>query len=63
MLTPYGHIWYMNAWSGYGCFVNDEESNKISANGLISGYIFNVWVDLRNDYREKQNTYIEKISL
>jgi|GEM_PF-6557426 len=40
----------MNAWSEYGCFVNDEESNKISANGLISGYIFNVLVDLRNDY-------------
>lgn len=40
----------MNAWSGYGSFVNDEESNEISGNGLISGYMFKVWVDLRNNY-------------
>lgn len=50
MMTPYGHIWYMDAWSGYGCFMKDEQANEICANGLISGYIFNVWVDLKNDY-------------
>lgn len=50
MVTPYGHIWYMDAWSGYGCFVNDEQANEMCANGLISGYIFNIWVDFRNDY-------------
>lgn len=50
MLTPYGHIWYMNAWAGYGCFIKDEQANELCTNGLISGYIFNVWVDLKNDY-------------
>ncbi|MDT8719630.1 beta-lactamase family protein [Clostridium sp. 19966] len=50
MMTPYGYIWYMDAWVGYGCFMKDEQANEICANGLISGYIFNVWVDLKNDY-------------
>ena len=50
MMTPYGHIWYMDAWTGYGCFMKDEQANEICANGLISGYIFNVWVDIKNDY-------------
>jgi CubicO group peptidase (beta-lactamase class C family) len=50
MMTPYEHIWYMDAWSGYGCFMKDEQANELCANGLISGYIFNVWVDLKNDY-------------
>ncbi len=50
MMTPYGHIWYMDVWAGYGCFMKDEQANEICANGLISGYIFNMWVDFKNDY-------------
>lgn len=50
MITSYGHIWYMDAWAGYGFFMKDEQADEICANGLISGYIFNVWVDLKNDY-------------
>jgi CubicO group peptidase (beta-lactamase class C family) len=50
MMTPYGHIWYMEAYAGYGCFIKDEQATEICANGLISGYIFNVCVDLKKDY-------------
>jgi CubicO group peptidase (beta-lactamase class C family) len=50
MMTPYGHIWYMDAWAGYGCFLKDEQANEICVHGLINGYIFNVWVDLKNEY-------------
>lgn len=50
MMTPYGHIWYMEAWAGYGCFLKDEQASETSVHGLINGYIFNVWVDLKNDY-------------
>lgn len=49
MLTPYGHIWYMNAWAGYGCLLNDEYAHELGASGLISGYSFNVWVDRKNE--------------
>lgn len=49
MLTSYAHIWYMDAWAGYGCFLKDEQGNEMSANGLINGFVFNVWVDLNND--------------
>lgn len=50
MLTPYGHIWYMGAWTGYGCFVKGNPAVEMSASGLISGYLFNVWHDLKNDF-------------
>lgn len=50
MMTPYGHIWYMDAWAEYGCFMKDEQADEICANGLICGYIFKVWVDLINGY-------------
>lgn len=50
MMTPYEHIWYMNGWAGYGCFLNGEKCDEISSNGLISGYIFNIWIDLKNNY-------------
>lgn len=50
MMTPYQHIWYMNGWAGYGCFINVDKCHEMIGNGLISGYIFNIWVDLKNNY-------------
>jgi len=49
MLTPVKHIWYMDAWSGYGCFVKDDPASEMCASGLISGYVFNIWVDIQSD--------------
>jgi len=49
MLSPYGYIWYMNAYAGYGCFVKGEPVSEICGSGLISGYVFNIWVDLNKD--------------
>lgn len=50
MLSPYGHIWYMDAWAGYGCFVKGEPTNEMCHSGAIYGYSFNVWVELKNDF-------------
>lgn len=49
MLSPYGYVWYMDANAGYGCFIKGEPASEMCASGLISGYVFNVWVDLKND--------------
>lgn len=49
MLTPYGYIWYMDAWAGYGCFVKGNPAVEMSASGLISGYSFNIWQDLKSN--------------
>lgn len=49
MLSPYGFAWYLNAHVGYGCFVRGESADEMCASGLISGYTFNVWVDIKND--------------
>jgi len=49
MLSPYGFAWYLNAYAGYGCFVRGESADEMCASGLISGYTFNIWVDIKND--------------
>lgn len=49
MLSPYGFVWYMNAYAGYGCFVRGESADEMCASGLISGYTFNIWIDILND--------------
>ncbi len=49
MLSPYGFVWYLNAHAGYGCFVRGESADEMCASGLISGYTFNIWVDIKND--------------
>lgn len=49
MLTPNAYVWYMDAHGGYGCFIKGEPAGEICANGLISGYVFNIWVDIKND--------------
>lgn len=49
MLTPYNHVWYLNAHVGYGCFLKGAYGEEMCASGLISGYVFNVWVDTKND--------------
>jgi CubicO group peptidase (beta-lactamase class C family) len=49
MLSSYGFVWYLNAHAGYGCFVSGESANEMCSSGLISGYTFNVWVDIKND--------------
>jgi CubicO group peptidase (beta-lactamase class C family) len=49
MLSPYGYVWYMDAHAGYGCFVKGEPAGEICASGLVSGYVFNLWVDLKED--------------
>lgn len=50
MLTPYDHVWYLNANAGYGCFVKGESASEMSANGLISGFVFQISVNIKNDY-------------
>lgn len=50
MLTPNGHIWYMDSWAGYGCLLSGEDKTDMRSNGLISGHVFNVWVDLNRGY-------------
>ena len=49
MLSPYGFVWYLNAYAGYGCFVRGESADEMCASGLISGYTFNIWIDIKND--------------
>lgn len=49
MFTPYGYVWYMDVWTGYGCFVKGNPAYEMSASGLISGFSFNIWQDLKND--------------
>lgn len=49
MFSPYGFVWYLNAHAGYGCFLRGEPVDEMCANGLISGYTFNIWVDIKND--------------
>lgn len=38
MITPYGHLWYMGASAGYGCFVNGDPVDEIKADGNLYGY-------------------------
>ena len=35
MLSPYGYIWYMDVWAGYGCFVKGDPTGEMCASGLI----------------------------
>ncbi len=49
MLTPYEFVCYLNAYAGYGCFVRGEPAEEMCASGFISGYTFNIWVDIQKD--------------
>ncbi|WP_150266461.1 serine hydrolase domain-containing protein [Paenibacillus tepidiphilus] len=38
MTTPYGYLWYMEASSGYGCFVKNNPADEMFMDGNIYGY-------------------------
>jgi len=49
LLKPYHYIWYLNAHAGYGCTILNTEGSQMSSNGLIYGYTFQLWADVKNE--------------
>lgn len=45
MIKPLAYVWYLDAYSAYGCFLSNKNQNAIVVNGMISGYSSNLWYD------------------